>query len=233
MREIPVNEFFETIQGEATFTGTPSLFLRLQKCPVGCSFCDTKYTWYVNDYDETKDINDIINKKNLDFTKGEGNSKHIKLTNHEIFDLCKQSKMNHIVFTGGEPCIYDLSHLTWLLNKNSNNRFTTQIETSGTFEILCDNHTWVTVSPKIGMKGGYEIVEQAMFRANEIKFPVGKLKDIDKLKDLLQTWNIPKRVKIWLQPLSISTKATQLCIEQAMLNNWNISIQTHKYINAR
>ena len=65
------------------------------------------------------------------------------------------------------------------------------------------------------------------------KRKVGKLKDIDKLKDLLQTWNIPKRVKIWLQPLSISTKATQLCIEQAMLNNWNISIQTHKYINAR
>ena len=149
---IPINEFFETIQGEATFTGTPSLFLRVQKCPVGCSFCDTKYTWYVNDEDETKDINEIISKKELDYSKGEGNSKHIKLTIAEIIKLCHDSNMNHIVFTGGEPCIYDLKYLTYMLNNHANNRFTTQIETSGTFEINCDDRTWVTLSPKIDMK---------------------------------------------------------------------------------
>ena len=230
---IPINEYFETIQGEATYTGTPSLFIRLQQCPVGCSFCDTKYTWYLKDEDETKDLQDIINKKDLDFTKGEGNPTHIKLSVQQLYEMCLQSKANHIVFTGGEPCMYDLSHITWLLNKNSNGRFTTQIETSGTFEILCDNQTWVTVSPKIGMKGGYEVLSESMFRANEIKFPVGKEKDVDKLKTLLQTWNVPKTVKIWLQPLSTSVKATELCISHAMQNNWNISIQTHKYINAR
>ena len=37
-----INELFETIQGEGTFTGVPSIFLRLQGCPVGCSWCDTK-----------------------------------------------------------------------------------------------------------------------------------------------------------------------------------------------
>ncbi|MGY8878270.1 MAG: 7-carboxy-7-deazaguanine synthase QueE, partial [Pseudoalteromonas sp.] len=43
-----INEVFETIQGEASFTGTPSIFLRLQGCPVGCSWCDTKQTWDVD-----------------------------------------------------------------------------------------------------------------------------------------------------------------------------------------
>ena len=40
-----VNEIFPTIQGEATWTGTPATFIRLQGCPVGCSWCDTKHTW--------------------------------------------------------------------------------------------------------------------------------------------------------------------------------------------
>ena len=44
-----VNEIFETIQGEASFTGVPSIFLRLQGCPVGCAWCDTKQTWETND----------------------------------------------------------------------------------------------------------------------------------------------------------------------------------------
>ena len=45
---LPVNELFETVQGEATFTGMPSTFVRLQGCDVGCPWCDTKYTWELN-----------------------------------------------------------------------------------------------------------------------------------------------------------------------------------------
>ncbi len=40
-----ISETFETIQGEGPFTGTPSFFIRLQGCSVGCCWCDTKYTW--------------------------------------------------------------------------------------------------------------------------------------------------------------------------------------------
>jgi pyruvate-formate lyase-activating enzyme len=27
------------------FTGVPAIFIRLQGCPVGCAWCDTKHTW--------------------------------------------------------------------------------------------------------------------------------------------------------------------------------------------
>ena len=40
-----INEMFETIQGEGAHTGIPSIFVRLQGCPVGCPWCDTKHTW--------------------------------------------------------------------------------------------------------------------------------------------------------------------------------------------
>ncbi len=43
--QYPINEMFQTLQGEGYFTGVPAIFIRLQGCPVGCSWCDTKHTW--------------------------------------------------------------------------------------------------------------------------------------------------------------------------------------------
>ena len=57
-----INEVFETIQGEASFTGTPSIFLRLQGCPVGCSWCDTKQTWDVDNVYKVS-LDDTVEKK--------------------------------------------------------------------------------------------------------------------------------------------------------------------------
>lgn len=84
----------------------------------------------------------------------------------------------HIVITGGEPCIYDLTALTQTLEANG---FQCQIETSGTYPILCTENTWVTVSPKVGMKGGLQVLEQAINRANEIKHPVAREKTLKRL----------------------------------------------------
>src|SRR5690554_113441 len=41
----PLNEVFQTIQGEGMFTGVAAIFIRLQGCPVGCPWCDTQHTW--------------------------------------------------------------------------------------------------------------------------------------------------------------------------------------------
>jgi 7-carboxy-7-deazaguanine synthase len=42
---IRVSEVFASIQGEGPSVGTPSAFVRLQGCTVGCAWCDTKYSW--------------------------------------------------------------------------------------------------------------------------------------------------------------------------------------------
>lgn len=57
-----LNEVFETIQGEGVFTGVPAIFVRLQVCPVGCSWCDTKQTWSAEPSDFT-DLDTIMAKK--------------------------------------------------------------------------------------------------------------------------------------------------------------------------
>ena len=43
-----INEVFESLQGEGAHTGVPSIFIRLQGCPVGCPWCDTKHTWEID-----------------------------------------------------------------------------------------------------------------------------------------------------------------------------------------
>jgi len=40
-----IAELFRSLQGEGPSAGTPAHFLRLQGCDVGCSWCDTKYSW--------------------------------------------------------------------------------------------------------------------------------------------------------------------------------------------
>ncbi len=45
MNSVRVSELFHSLQGEGSTLGTPAHFLRLQGCAVGCSWCDTKYTW--------------------------------------------------------------------------------------------------------------------------------------------------------------------------------------------
>ena len=42
---IRVTEVFLSLQGEGPSLGMPAHFLRLQGCAVGCTWCDSRYTW--------------------------------------------------------------------------------------------------------------------------------------------------------------------------------------------
>ncbi|MCC5853615.1 MAG: 7-carboxy-7-deazaguanine synthase QueE, partial [Alkalimonas sp.] len=151
-----VNELFETIQGEGSYTGCPAIFIRLQGCPVGCSWCDTKHTWTVDPAQQIP-VQDVLAKT----TDTEG---WCSLSAEAVLaEFQRQGyRARHVVITGGEPCLYDLNRLCELLHQQG---YSTQIETSGTFEIKAPIETWVTVSPKVNMKGGYEVLDSALLRA--------------------------------------------------------------------
>lgn len=85
-----VNEIFDSYQGEGYWTGVPATFIRLQGCPVGCEWCDTKYTWGKGGTDMTLD--QILGK-----------------VNPGAF----------VVITGGEPLLWNLDDLLHALHKSS------------------------------------------------------------------------------------------------------------------
>ena len=154
--QYPVNEVFQTIQGEGRFTGTPSVFLRLQGCPVGCPWCDTQHTWDIDPEKQTS-VTDILAKSADDAT-------WFSASAESILALFKQQgySANHVVITGGEPAMFDLHALTEQLHEQG---YSVQIETSGTFELRVSAQTWVTVSPKVDMRGGFAVLESALQRA--------------------------------------------------------------------
>ena len=221
---LPVNEIFSSVQGEGSFTGVPSVFVRLQFCAVGCPWCDTKHTW------EKNDLAKISFAEMLGKTKDSFEWTDVSIDALVAFLVAQPER--HIVITGGEPCVYDLTKFTSIL---LGARKTVQIETSGTSEIKAHRDTFITLSPKINMPGGLKVLADSAYRADEVKMPVGKQKDVETLKEFLKVFgtltdNFPT---VYLQPLSQSEKATELCIEQARQNGWRLSAQLHKYLKVR
>lgn len=73
--KLNVKEIFYSLQGEGGRSGEASIFIRLTKCNLACSFCDT------------------------DFAEGED------MTIEEILDAIKVYPCKWIIWTGGEPTI--------------------------------------------------------------------------------------------------------------------------------
>lgn len=215
-----VNEVFQTIQGEGRYTGTPAIFVRLQGCPVGCSWCDTKHTW-------TLDPELAITPEQLLTKRGDSPS-WTGLTPAALLALFQQQgyQARHVVITGGEPCMFDLMPLCQALHAAG---YSTQIETSGTFEIKVPLDTWVTVSPKLNMPGGYPVLPSALKRADEIKHPVAMQKHVDELVALLDLHQLNDKL-VYLQPISQQKRATELAIASCIKHNWRLSVQVHKYL---
>ena len=215
-----INELFETIQGEGSFTGQPSIFIRLQGCPVACSWCDTKHTWDIN-------LDDAVSTEKM-ASKSEESTQWANMSVDQLINWVKTQgyQAKHIVITGGEPCMVDL---TPLCEGFESLGYSCQVETSGTFEVKVSAKCWVTVSPKIKMKGGYKILRSAMDRANEIKHPVATQNHVDELIELLGENEITN-TPIYLQPISQKQRATDLAIKTCIKHNWRLSIQVHKYI---
>ncbi len=89
-----INEMFETIQGEGAYTGIPSVFVRLQGCPVGCPWCDTKHTWEIKS-DLSVSPEDVIAKSSESETYFASNEEN-------LLSLFKREGYvaKHVVITG-------------------------------------------------------------------------------------------------------------------------------------
>ncbi|HVO44409.1 MAG TPA: 7-carboxy-7-deazaguanine synthase QueE [Aggregatilineales bacterium] len=216
----PVNDCYVCVQGEGVQTGVAMVLLRLHGCEVGCPFCDTKQTWLFDRASECPTLDDVLGE-NPRYTYADSD------TIAEYIATRRQGP-KWVLVSGGEPAQYPLKPLVDSLHGRG---YRVALETSGT-EIghLGAGFDWVCVSPKIAMPGGKAIRPEAIESADEIKHVVGIPRDIAALEGLLSEHKLKPAAQICLQPVSLSPKATQLCIETVQQRGWRLSVQVHKYL---
>ena len=147
---------------------------------------------------------------------------HQKQAISKIVEKASSYPTRLIIITGGEPLMHNLDWLTEALKKKE---FTIHIETSGAYP-LSGKLDWITLSPKRFKKPVQEIYQ----KANELKIIVYSLSDLEFAKQ--ESQKVSTSCKLLLQPeWSKSDKILPLLIEFVKENpQWQISLQTHKYL---
>ena len=149
--------------------------------------------------------------------------KHPLMTVEEIVTAATQHPGRLAVITGGEPAMHNLAALTNVLKENG---FTINIETSGSSP-LSGTLDWVTLSPK-KFKAP---IQSALDKADELKVVVFNKSDFKWAEE--HAAKVPAHCKLYLQPeWSKKDNITQLVIDYILEHpQWELSLQTHKYIN--
>jgi organic radical activating enzyme len=124
---LPLVEEFFTLQGEGYHTGRAAYFIRLGGCDVGCSWCDSRFSW-------NPKLHPMVNAD-------------------EIIENAIRSGTDSVVVTGGEPLMWNLDYLCSGLKKK---KIKTFIETSGAYK-LSGKWDWICLSPKQNMPPVEEI----------------------------------------------------------------------------
>ena len=213
-----VNEIFWSLQGEGRFTGTPSAFIRLQGCTVGCPWCDTGYAQRVDEALRLPDESPLVAEK----TAASPAWSEFGAEALAAFVAARSLPGMHCVLTGGEPCSQDILLLTRRLLEAG---LAVQLETSGTEALRCAGGVFVTLSPKARPP-----LEESWARADEVKLPVQSRADIERYEAELVA--LPPDT-VCLQPVSQGREATALCIQTCMARGWRLSLQMHKYLDIR
>ena len=148
---------------------------------------------------------------------------HPKMTTKEIVAAAAAHPARIAVITGGEPAMHDLSYLCDALHAEG---FSTHIETSGAHP-LRGALDWVTLSPK-KFKAP---LPESLAKANELKVVVFNRSDFEWAEQHAALVNTD--CKLYLQPeWSKKEQINPLIIEYIKQHpRWQLSLQTHKYIN--
>ncbi|MEJ6734925.1 MAG: 7-carboxy-7-deazaguanine synthase QueE [Flavobacteriales bacterium] len=142
---------------------------------------------------------------------------------NDILEKVKDCPSKTVVITGGEPLMWNMEPITTLLHENG---FEVHIETSGSHPYTGD-FDWICLSPKKNIPPKDEIIG----KANELKVIIYNNDDFNWAQKFAAISS--KECKLFLQPeWSKSEQMLPVIIDYVMSHpKWNISLQTHKFMN--
>ncbi len=223
--QLPVNEIFVSVQGEGRFSGYPALFIRFNYCNLGCSWCDTRYTW---------------DPKKIESDKLMTVFEIAKIAHQKAKAFSCEIESFHIVLTGGEPMLF-AHHLPALIDELHKVGFVfTEIETNGLFvptDELIEKVSWWNCSPKLsnnGMSIDENLSEEAIYKLvateqADFKFVVSNEADIDEM--MANYGQLIPTEMIMLMPEGITESRQRMnmpfVIEQCFKHGFRFSPRLH------
>ncbi len=189
-------EIFASLQGEGPSLGMPVAFMRLSRCNLACTWCDTAYTWH---FDKSREHRDgiIFDRK----------SNQLSLNVEDVAARILELGQNRLVITGGEPLLQTgaLADLLKLLPDME-----IEIETNGT--VKANSHVDIrvdqyNVSPKLAHSGNpaeLALIEERLdFYASDprayVKFVIAQPDDVNEVLALNTQYRF-KKGHVFLMP---------------------------------
>ncbi len=190
-------EIFASLQGEGPSIGRPVAFVRLSRCNLSCTWCDTAYTWrFEGD-----------NRPHRDGLAFERKANQLVLPEEEVAARIMALGQDRLVITGGEPLLQGaaLARMVGLLSGMS-----VEIETNGTVAphpALDPLVAQYNVSPKLPHSGNDPamalISERLSAWSREpkawFKFVIAAPEQVDQVLDLAREYAIAPG-RIYLMP---------------------------------
>lgn len=189
-------ERFKSIQSEGTHAGTPASFIRFYGCNLACKF-------------GTFECDEGLHTNKQAITM---------YSIQDLVDYCKGIK--HVVITGGEPSLNDL---TELIDELQEENHYVQVETNGANLNHINNANFITYSPK---RTWDDNAPKLFYGFNELKLLGSKAYPPD-----VEAWASVKNK--YIQPIGYedgwNLDNVRWCANFVVDNpEWKLSLQTHK-----
>ncbi len=203
---IKINEIFYSIQGETSYVGYPTVFVRTTGCNLRCTYCDTKYSYYEGQF-QTQD---------------------------QILEEIKKHSTPYVCITGGEPLLQKeiLEFMTRLCDFG----YKVSLETSGSKKIdLVDERVKIILdvkTPDSGEENTFLLENLSWARSStEFKFVICSEKDFEWSENFCRQHDLLKKFGVLYSP-SFGQVGEKWLAEKILSKNSNarLQLQLHKYI---
>ncbi|MET9879155.1 7-carboxy-7-deazaguanine synthase QueE [Actinacidiphila glaucinigra] len=207
-----------TFQGEGPSCGHPALFIRLSRCNLTCTKCDTPYSWDSSRFDLRKEST--------------------KRTVADLVGWAASSPVELVVITGGEPLLQQ-SRLAPLVHGLLDAGKRVEFETNGTIapalELMVDGVQF-NVSPKLssfGVEEAKSIVPGSLeaFAAcgqAAFKFVASTADDLDRIAELAEAHHLSP---VWVMPEGTTAEAliaaTRVLADAVAARHWYFTTRLH------
>ncbi len=203
---LKINEIFYSIQGETSYVGNPTVFVRTTGCNLRCTYCDTKYSYY------------------------EGDNQSLE----QIITEIEKHKTQYVCITGGEPLLQKEVHT--LMDTLCERGYRVSLETSGSKNIERVNKKVKIIldvkTPDSGAADSF-ILENLSFsnEETEFKFVICSEGDFVWSEEFCRQHDLFKNFTVLYSP-SYAQVSERWLAEKILQQNSTarLQLQLHKYI---